>query len=723
MASPGGGVRSEVRGRAPITQFPPCVADEEPSPTSLGVGRDHALNSTVNSPIALTRAIADAHTLTDMGVPVFSGRLNGAGDPDVLDPRWNGWHKYEPSHARVGRYRPGEAMCAVTGIVYDVLDVDPRNGGQLSLKQLSRALGDAGPETYWAVRTASGGQHLYIAPLCIGSRKGFMPGLDLKGGKPDGTSRGFVFIPPTVRPSKDSGTGAGVRTGYVALRELEPPDDGVIDALSAFILSHDGPGPAVTVRERSRRVPADSLRGACLVAEPGTQRDALLAYVHELERRGFDEGEILTLLRALVGEMPAYDERHPWFPVRGRDPEAELKGLLHQRGSVVPDGGRDEVAGLSRNTPRVSGLVRPLSGLVPTQVSWIWPGYLAIRELTAVDGEKGKAKTFVTDDIAARVSRGRAMPGCAESVLPGPANVIIFTDEGHAESVTLPRLMAADADLSRVFIPGIKVPRRGEKSVDWNLELPDGASVFGDMIREAGAVLAIFDPITDFLGVDVRTHNDASFRRALRPLAIELTKTECGGWAIRHMNKDTSALARNRGSGAASFQNRARVHLICGDMPDSYKLSGVPGDYGLAMIDANMAKKVEGVLPLSVVDSDIPMDDQGNMVGRVEWHSLVDIDPNVLVMGDKRQMGPKETPAQDLIYSVLWDLFHEKHTWRRKEVMEALLRAGCNMNDTRTLQKVKARLRIRSVRIYRPGRKGIERVDWTTRKQRVSDDD
>lgn len=678
---------------------------------------------------ALVQALKDAHTLTDMGVPVFSGRLNRDGDPDVLDPRWNNWQGYEPDHRRVDRYRPGEALCAVTGIAYDVLDLDPRNGGKLSLKQLGKQLGDAGPEKYWSVRTASGGEHMYIAPLCIGSRKGFMPGLDLKGGKPDGASRGFVFIPPTVRPSKDPAH-YGERTAYTGLFELSPPDDGSIDALSEFILAGPlgsgglaGARPGTGAGSR-RRIAAEALRGECLIAGPGEQRDCLLRYTHELERKGYEDGDIIQLLRDLVGAMPAYDEKRPWYPARGRDPDSWLLGLLHPGGAVVGDATPEEVEGLSSVRLHKSGLVRPLSGLVPTRVSWIWPGYIALRELTAVDGEKGKAKTFVTDDIAARVSRGAAMPGCAESVLPGPCNVIIFTDEGHAESVTLPRLMAAGADLARVFIPGIKVPRRGEKNPDWNLELPDGASVFGDMIRESGAVLAIFDPITDFLGVDVRTHNDASFRRALRPLAIELTKTECGGWAIRHMNKDTSALARNRGSGAASFQNRARVHLICGDMPDSYKLSGAPGDYGLAMVDANMAKKVEGVLPLSVVDSSIPMDDQGNMVGRVVWADIVeDMDPNILVMGDKRAMGPKSTPAQDLIHDVLWEMFHEKPTWRRKEVMDALARAGCNMNDTRTLQKVKAKLRIRSVRIYRAGRKGIERIDWTTRKVRISEDD
>src|SRR5690606_41391920 len=37
------------------------------------------------------------------------------------------------------------------------------------------------------------------------SANGFLPGVDLKGGKADGSSRGFAFIAPTVKPSKTTG--------------------------------------------------------------------------------------------------------------------------------------------------------------------------------------------------------------------------------------------------------------------------------------------------------------------------------------------------------------------------------------------------------------------------------------------------------------------------------------------------------------------------------------
>jgi hypothetical protein len=98
-------------------------------------------------------------------------------------------------------WRPGWALCMVTGGPYDVVDLDPRNGSDGSREQLDAVL----PAVYAEASTPSGGAHLLVATLGVGSRDGFLPGVDLKGGKPDGSSRGFVFLAPTRKISKSSG--------------------------------------------------------------------------------------------------------------------------------------------------------------------------------------------------------------------------------------------------------------------------------------------------------------------------------------------------------------------------------------------------------------------------------------------------------------------------------------------------------------------------------------
>lgn len=146
-----------------------------------------------------------ARFLADMGMPIFAARLQADGDPDRTDRRWRRWQETQPgasSYEAIDAWRPGLALCAVCGVVFDVIDIDPRNGGNEAFEKLSDVLGDSGPEVYWQVNTPSGGCHLYIACLGLGSHNGFLPGLDLKGGKPDGSGRGFVFMPPTERPGK-----------------------------------------------------------------------------------------------------------------------------------------------------------------------------------------------------------------------------------------------------------------------------------------------------------------------------------------------------------------------------------------------------------------------------------------------------------------------------------------------------------------------------------------
>src|SRR5215472_16982831 len=108
-------------------------------------------------------------------------------------------------------------------------------------------------------------------------------------------------------------------------------------------------------------------------------------------------------------------------------------------------------------TPLRVGLVQSMINAPDRFISWVWEQYLALGEFTIADGEKGQGKTFVFDDVAARGSRGDPMPGASEAML-GPFNTIIFTYEGQA--AIKPRLLAAEADMSRIFVPILDRPTR-----------------------------------------------------------------------------------------------------------------------------------------------------------------------------------------------------------------------------------------------------------------------
>lgn len=157
-------------------------------------------------------ALRIARALINAGIPVFVAKQatdhTGEWRPDGghggcgywLPP---GWQKTRPDPGVVEQWRPGMALCAVMGHGLDLLDVDPRHGGD----QTKAGLQSAGmwPTVYGHAHTPSGGTHDFIASLGIGSRDDVRPGLDVKAGTSTGEGRGFAFIAPTVRLSKTTG--------------------------------------------------------------------------------------------------------------------------------------------------------------------------------------------------------------------------------------------------------------------------------------------------------------------------------------------------------------------------------------------------------------------------------------------------------------------------------------------------------------------------------------
>lgn len=140
-------------------------------------------------------ALDHARHLAEHGAPIFVARADTSALGFRLPP---GWQRTEPNPSVVNHWRAGDALCLVTGVLVDVVDVDPRNGGDRA------ALNGSMPNTYGQQSTPSGGTHDLIAPLGIPKGKA-SPGIDVQAGDPSGEGRGFVFLAPTERPSKVTG--------------------------------------------------------------------------------------------------------------------------------------------------------------------------------------------------------------------------------------------------------------------------------------------------------------------------------------------------------------------------------------------------------------------------------------------------------------------------------------------------------------------------------------
>lgn len=187
------------------------------------IGSD--LNSTPTLPAGayepdVAQALDVAPALIAAGVPVFAARPDEQGGvwrPDGghggcgywLPPCWEktvptlNWLDPTVPGYEGKAWRPGWALGAVMGHGLDLLDVDPRNGGDASRAELVAA--GRWPTVYAVADTPSGGTHEFVASLGVSSLDNLMPGLDVKAGLPNGKGRGFAFIAPTVKAHKVTG--------------------------------------------------------------------------------------------------------------------------------------------------------------------------------------------------------------------------------------------------------------------------------------------------------------------------------------------------------------------------------------------------------------------------------------------------------------------------------------------------------------------------------------
>ena len=665
---------------------------------------------------ALARALRDAQTLVELGVPVITGPLDRDGNP--TGPRWNGWQRTRPNLRPVERWQPGEAVGAVTGSVFDVIDMDPRNGGQASLTAMADALGDNAPAEYWRVATSSGGRHIYIAPLGLGTHNGFMPGLDLK------SAGGFVFVPPTVRPSK-AAANAGEPVAYRALTPLARPPrkdmtgGHIRDFITECLAGRNGSGGG-------QRRALTTLEEACLAAPNGSQRDALLALVTELSRQNDDDEYVVWRVMKVVAEMENFSPRRPWR-------EKDVRGLLYAEGKrPMPDASGEELRDLLEmkdgSGPMVAqavGGLKRLSTVERKLTEWLWYRYLAFGDASLVDAAAGMSKSTVALDIIARATRGLPMPG-EDEAKSGPLNCLLLAPEDR-EEVLLARVEAAGGDPDKVFIVNFTLRhtrgKRGAKGRevaylgDQLITFPENVERFHNWIREYGIGLVVIDPISAFLGEGVNPNSDPSVRRALEPFVVVLGMEHCSAWLIRHFNKDRSQSAGHRGGGSVAFGAVARTHLIAGELPTDFDSEAT---HALAIVKSNNVRRRKGVaLGYLIEDSEVEADDAGTMIPRVRWVGEVSVDTDVLANGEKSRRGPE--PVTQLRWrELLSGLFAERDRWPVDAVREQAEQAGLSW-DHKVYDKVLPDLGIRKVRVAKRGSsRGSADHYWTTRKAKVS---
>lgn len=324
----------------------------------------------------------------------------------------------------------------------------------------------------------------------------------------------------------------------------------------------------------------------------------------------------------------------------------------------------------------------------PEAVSWLWPGRLAVGKLTTCDGDPGLGKSTLTLEVAARLSRGDALPGGTEH--PPMGAVLLNAEDGAADTIR-PRLELAGADLARVYIlEGVREADGTER----NITLAKTLDAIETAITTHHAGLLVIDPLMAYLGGEVNSYRDQDVRGVLAPLQAMLDRTGCAAILVRHLNKAQSMSALYRGGASIGIIGAARFGWLVGRDPDDETATVV----GCLKCNIGPEPKpwrywLRGV--------------EGSDHARVEWDSEPCTVTNQAMLGAEPE-DPEERSA--LEEAEVWLLDALAFGARpSKELLREAEREGV---AKKTLYRAKAKLKIEAKRESVRGSKGEGRWLW-----------
>jgi len=178
---------------------------------------------------------------------------------------------------------------------------------------------------------------------------------------------------------------------------------------------------------------------------------------------------------------------------------------------------------------------------------WLWENRIPFGALTIIEGYPGQGKSLFVVDLAARVTRGAAMP--LDTKPRKPAGVVYLVGEEDWEYDVAPRLAAARADRKRIRCSKV--------------EMLDDVEQLATEIRDVKAKVIIVDPLLQFLPCGIAWGDNARWRQKLKPLRDLAQATRVAIVVVRHFTKNASGNAHDRGEGPRAFGAMARgVHYV-----------------------------------------------------------------------------------------------------------------------------------------------------------------
>jgi putative DNA primase/helicase len=309
-----------------------------------------------------------------------------------------------------------------------------------------------------------------------------------------------------------------------------------------------------------------------------------------------------------------------------------------------------------------------MDSVEPAAVEWLWTGWLAAGKLHLMAGMPGVGKSFVTCDLASRITTGDGWP---DGSAAAPISDVIFLsgEDGLADTIR-PRLDAHGADVSRVHVLQARLIRGITETEERQVSLQRDADQLDALLADNPAVRVLFiDPIAEYLG-DVDSHKNSAVRSALAPLSRIAERRNVAIVAVSHFHKGSEGPAIYRANGSIAFTALARIAwAFVRDIEDADRVLMLP-------IKNNLHRRPDGLA--------YRIDNAGT-AGRVQWESQA-----VKITADEamapRKKGPppeKRAEAEEWLRSML-----ANGPIGAAELKSAARRSGISLETLKRARKV-----------------------------------
>lgn len=320
--------------------------------------------------------------------------------------------------------------------------------------------------------------------------------------------------------------------------------------------------------------------------------------------------------------------------------------------------------------------------------NWLWQHHLLIGALELTAGIPGLGKSLIHCHYHACVTNRQHWPDGTNGL--DPMNTLMLTAEDSLEDDVVPRLSAANADLTRVYIvKAIKVDGKGRQFL-----LAEDLELIEEEIKKIGNVgLVTIDPITAYMGGKMDSHKTTEVRSQLGPLKDFAERNNVAVSAVTHPPKNASLKAIDHFIGSQAFIAAARIGHVC--IREMDEDGNETGRVLYAHAKHNPTVR-QPTFAYRIAPADVGQDPRtGEIISapRVVWDKdKVDISADAALAAIGKKPDGRKSDTLETAVVMLGEML-QKGPRLQKEIQEQMLRLGVG---DKALRNAKAKLLVKA---------------------------